>query len=53
MTNHALSADAIGPGGAADGSQVIADGNGDRERVARAGEQLAPLSDVRSVRGIA
>ncbi|WP_238160769.1 hypothetical protein [Kribbella pratensis] len=37
MTNHAPTADAIGSGGGAGGSEVIADGNGDRERLARAG----------------
>ncbi|RZU03582.1 DNA protecting protein DprA [Kribbella rubisoli] len=37
LTNLALMADAIGSGGGAAGSEVIADGNGDRERLARAG----------------
>lgn len=37
MTNHALTTDAVGSGGGAGGAEVIADGNGDRERLARAG----------------
>ena len=37
MTNHALTTDATGSGGGVGGSEVIADGNGDRERLARAG----------------
>jgi DNA processing protein len=37
MTNYALTTDAVGSGGGAGGAEVIADGNGDRERLARAG----------------
>jgi hypothetical protein len=54
MTNHAGTTDPIGSGGGGvDGSEVTADGHGDRERLARAGGPLAPLSDVRSLRGVA
>jgi hypothetical protein len=53
MTTHALTTDATASGAGAGGSELIADGNGDRERLARSGEPFAHLSDVRSLRGIA
>lgn len=53
MTKHALTTDATGSAGGAGGSEVIADGHGDRERLSRAREPLAPRSDIRPLRGIA
>jgi hypothetical protein len=53
MTNHALTADATGSGGGVGAFEVIADSNGDQERLARAGEPSVPLFDVRPLRGIA
>ena len=53
MTNHALATEATGSGGGTATSKVIADSNGDPERLAYTGELFAQLSDVRSLRGIA
>ncbi|MEV4267192.1 hypothetical protein [Kribbella sp. NPDC049584] len=52
MTNHALTTEATCSGGVPGGSKVIADGNGDQERPARADEPATQLSDVRSLGGI-
>ncbi|MEV4267193.1 hypothetical protein [Kribbella sp. NPDC049584] len=53
MTNHALTTEAIGSGIGVRGAEVIADTNGALERPARSGELFAPLSNVRSLGGIA